>query len=549
MMTTPLLRAARSAALAIPIAALAACSGDATDAGPADVADTALDAPADVVDAAPDGADSALDAPDDASNPGADWPIDLRPLTTRNLRIVDDLGRDVILRGVNITSLGEYWQGNPAWPPTMPTTDEDWAAMEAAGISVVRLVVHWSRIEPERDVYDHAYLDEVDAYVRRAAEHGIYTVIDMHQDAYSAFIYTAEGETCPDGMRPGKGWDGAPAWAVITDGATACTPGERNAAPAVLAAWAHFYRNTDGLRDEFAEMWGVVAERFAGRPEVAGYDLLNEPEVPMPAAEMEPLYDALLADTIAAIRAAEADAGAPFEQLLFVEPAFATGNPSWGFVVPNPVRSGYDARQVVSAPHNYAEAIALGPLSLTIEGMNTLYLNTAAVLGVPTWIGEHGFWDTSDDTVERIARFVADQDRHRLGGAWWQWRQPCGDPHSVDIGGTWQNLHLNGLDCPGDVDLGPTEPLMRAVSRGFARAAPGELTTMTTDLETGALTIEGQASVAGGELLAWTPTSAASHAVEVENLADVREEVVGDGRRIRATVSEPGAYVLRVVPR
>ena len=34
----------------------------------------------------------------------------------------------------------------------------------------------------------------------------------------------------------GPGQDGAPAWAVITDGLSTCTPGERNAAPAVRAS-------------------------------------------------------------------------------------------------------------------------------------------------------------------------------------------------------------------------------------------------------------------------------------------------------------------------
>ena len=45
--------------------------------------------------------------------------------------------------------------------------------------------------------------DEIDEYVTAAADHGMYTVIDMHQDAYSAFISTPPGETCPAGSEPG----------------------------------------------------------------------------------------------------------------------------------------------------------------------------------------------------------------------------------------------------------------------------------------------------------------------------------------------------------
>src|SRR5690606_28770492 len=150
--------------------------------------------------------------------------------------------------------------------------------MAARGFSVIRLIVHWSRIEPVRGQFDDAYLDEVDAYVRAAAEHGIYTVIDMHQDAYTAFIATEDPSECPPGSTPHKGWDGAPAWAVLTDGLGTCDTGDRNSAPAVQRAWNHFYDNTDGIRDRFVASWAHVARRFAGRPEVAGYNLLNEPE-------------------------------------------------------------------------------------------------------------------------------------------------------------------------------------------------------------------------------------------------------------------------------
>ena len=106
---------------------------------------------------------------------------DLLPLqTSPDRRIVDTAGRDVLLRGANVNSLGEYWQGVPALAPTVRVTDADWASMAAHGFSVVRLLVSWSRIEPERGVIDRRYLDRVDEHVRAADEHGIYTVIDMH---------------------------------------------------------------------------------------------------------------------------------------------------------------------------------------------------------------------------------------------------------------------------------------------------------------------------------------------------------------------------------
>jgi endoglycosylceramidase len=71
--------------------------------------------------------------------------VPLRPLSVSDdLRIVDDLNREVLLRGVNLNSLGEYWQGEPDHYPTIATDAQDWPEMAARGISVVRLVVNWS---------------------------------------------------------------------------------------------------------------------------------------------------------------------------------------------------------------------------------------------------------------------------------------------------------------------------------------------------------------------------------------------------------------------
>ena len=480
--------------------------------------------------------------------PETTWPFALRPLqASEDRRIIDDRGRDTLIRGVNVTSLGEYWQGVAGSPPTMETTPADWDEMAASGISVIRLVVHWSQLEPVRGEVSEAYLDRIDSYVRTAAEHGIYTVIDMHQDAYSAFIFTPEGEVCPEGSSPAKGWDGAPAWAVFTDGASTCITGDRNSSPAVRNAWNAFYDNRDGIRDRFVASWAAVAERFAGRPEVAGYDVLNEPEVSRPAALLGPLYNGLLRDAVAAIRAAES--GAPFEHLIRVEPAIPAGDPSFGLVVPSRSAIGAEVTNIVSAPHNYAESIAIGGAALTIELTDQLYLNAAKTLRVPTWIGEYGFWDTSESTVAKVERYAADEDRRLLNGAWWQWRQPCGDPHSVGPTGDYEIIHLHGLACPGDRDLGPTEPLMRALRRGYVRSAPGRITSLANDLTTGGTIVTGDSGGQPGELIVWTPTSDATHAVTTEGLDTVRTFAVGSGRILVAEVTAPAGYRLEVARR
>ncbi len=485
--------------------------------------------------------------------------VTLRPLhASADLRIVDDLDRDTVLRGANLNSLGEYWQGVPTVPATIAITNDDWTSMAAHGMSVVRLIVTWSRIEPQPGQIDHTYLDAVDAQVTAAASHGIYSVIDMHQDAWSPFVATTDPASCPNGSVPGKGWDGAPAWATITDGASTCTPnGDRYAAPAVLAAFNNFYANTNGIQDHFVATWAAVATRFAGRPEVAGYDLLNEPAVPRPAAEIGPLYNALIGDLITTVRSAEAAAGAPFRHLIFVEPALPAGDISNGIVIPDPASVGLAPIDIVGAPHNYAESIGIPGVTTTVEQLNALYLGVTQDLGVPLWIGEYGYWDTSPQTMEKVRRHAADDDRLAIGGAWWQWRQSCGDPHAVFwdngqvVAPRGESTHLNLLGCPGNTDLGPNEAFLKVLGRAYPRSTPGRITTLRSDPDSGSLLLVASTSVAGpaaGDVVIWLPNGGPGPGPTptVENLIDVRETSVTGGRIVRATVAQPGCYAVHL---
>lgn len=476
-------------------------------------------------------------------------PLELLPLHSVDRRIVDSAGRDVLLRGANINSLAEYWQGVPTLPTTIDVTTADWDRMAARGFSVVRLLITWSRVEPTRGVIDQSYLDRVDAAVRQAASRGIYTVIDMHQDAYSAFIHTSDPGSCPAGTSPAKGWDGAPAWATLTDGLSTCLRGgDRNSSPAVERAWNNFYDNVDGIQTRFVSAWAAVATRFAGRAEVAGYDLLNEPEVSRPASELQPLYDQLLADTISAIRAAES--AAPFDHLVFVEPAIPAGDPSRGLVIPSPAALDGDTTNISASVHNYMESIGN---QLTLEAMNDLIESITLGLGVGNWGGEYGFWDTRPETLAVARRYAADEDDHLWGGAWWQWRQSCGDPHSVQWNGTTVvaptevSTHLNLLGCPANADLGANDAFLDILGRGYPRATPGRLTNLTSDVDSGHMDVSGSAPSAGGRLVVWSPTpGSATHPVSVVGLSELTEYPVPGGRIITAVVARAGDYRLTI---
>lgn len=445
--------------------------------------------------------------------------------TTGAPRIVDEEGRTVLLRGANLNQLGDYYQDDPELPPTEPPTDDDWDAMAANGFSVVRLLVHWSRLEPERGRFDESYLAEIREAVDAAGARGIYTVIDFHQDAWSKYVASPDGVVCPPGTEPAIGWDGAPEWATLTDGADTCRPeGYREGAPAVQAAFTNFYRNTDGIRDAYVATVARVAEAFADEPMVAGYDLFNEPNKVLPTDEESAArYTELANDLITSIRSAEQGAGG-LAHLIFLEPLVLF--PLGGTM---PTEDLVDDPGIVFAPHNYAEVITN---ILTVEQTFSVSASAAAERGWPLWIGEYGIFDVSPEKLDVLTRFAAAEDEHlAAGSAEWQWRQRCGDPHSVGTPGgeaTGTQIHLNGTECPADADAGPTEELLRIVGRAFPVRSPGELLSLRSDPATGDLELRGRAGDArDGELVVWVPGD--RREATVTGLADPSWEEVPGG--------------------
>ena len=487
---------------------------------------------------------------DDGSSPSTTSPglptagslVELRPLHVTGQRIVDDRGREVLLRGANVNALGEYHRADPAVAPTAPVSSEDWDAMAAHGFSVVRLIVSWSRLEPTRGHVDAAYVKRVKAAVSAANRRGIYVVLDMHQDAWGTSSATPPGTACPPGTEPAIGWDGAPAWATITDGATTCrAPGsQRESAPAVQHAFANFYENTDGIADRLTAVWAALATEFSGTPGVAGYDLLNEPNAVAPLEQHQVAYSQWLGRTIDAIRAAETRAGTG-RTPVFVEPLQLYPLPS-NAILPEYVHDD----DLVFAPHNYAESI---DRILTIDQTFTVDQTGADSLHAALWIGEYGFWDTSPETLATASRYAQQEDARVLGGAWWQWRQTCGDPHSVGSPGataTADQVHLITRACPGhgdprnDTDARYTTEFLRILGRAYPRAAPGHITTLSSDPASGALTVTGTTAAIGRRLEVWLPKFERTRDLQpttVVGLKGVTLQAVEGGRILTSTTT------------
>jgi endoglycosylceramidase len=468
----------------------------------------------------------------------------LRPLRTDGQRIVDDAGRQTILRGANVNSLVEYWEG-VGLPGAFPMEDADWERAADYGFSCMRLLMSWSRLEPRRGEYDDGYLDEIDEYVTAAADRGIYTVLDMHQDVFSAYLHSPDDlSECPPDRIPSRGWDGAPEWAIRSDGAATWVTGpDRASADASDVVWRNFWSNRDGIRDDLVAAWAYVAARFVDRPEIAGYDLLNEPESPWPRDIMQPLYDDFLAACVRAIRAVEADA--EHEHLLFLESALACTDPNRLDVYPSVAAFAGDRRNIVYSPHNYCESLSHdGSVTRepTVEKENEKQHRVARLLGVPAWVGEHAALSLDDDAIAVAHRLAADFDARQWGSAWWLWRQSYGDPHRLEwSNGGWApfpsdhvvRLHLT--EAVTNRDLGPAVPLLETISRSYAVSAPGTIVEMVGVPESGALRLRATRARVGEELRVWL----GSRAVEIQStgVSDVELLPRGRGAGLRARVT------------
>lgn len=461
--------------------------------------------------------------------------------------VFDEDGRQVVLRGVNLNGLAEYARADPDLDPTVPITGRTWDQIAGEGFNVVRLLVSWSRLEPEQGEVADEYVGQIRSAVREAAQRGVYTVIDMHQDAWGPFVATPEGVDCPPGREPSNGWDGAPAWATpdaAASGAGSCRAAGGEAKPGsdlVVEAWDRFYRDAGGVQSSLVDVWEHLATELAGEPSVAGYDLLNEPGHGRGAtapgggllAEFEALGD-YYARAIEAIRRGEAAAGIEPRPVYF-EHSVAGNPPPAGFS---------DDPGLVFAPHIYGGSIVD---FLTVDQNWDAMLALAGGWDTSVWVGEYGWWDDParrPELVDRVRRFAAREDAAPtfvpVGSAWWQWNNGCGDPHQLTEAGASPPDEIRQYRVTSCVDgtaedRGVVPEWRRVLTRPAVRFAPGWITDVASDGAAGTLDVRATDATPGADAELWIPGDARPSAGGT-GIAGVESTRSGGGWHVTAEV-------------
>lgn len=105
--------------------------------------------------------------------------------TASGFFIDSDAGGSVrVFHGVNaVEKLHPFLPTRFGFSVERSLSDRDAADLASWGLNVVRLGVLWSGTMPEPGKLNQTYLDEARHIVRTLGSHGIFTLIDMHQDS------------------------------------------------------------------------------------------------------------------------------------------------------------------------------------------------------------------------------------------------------------------------------------------------------------------------------------------------------------------------------
>ncbi|CAF1092630.1 unnamed protein product [Rotaria sordida] len=186
--------------------------------------------------------------------------------------------------------------------PQNSLTTDDLANLNKWGFNVIRFYAAWMGVYPHSSTeINYEYLMQLSKAVSMMENHGIYTLLDCHQDIFSRFFC---GEGVPDWVAIFEGNQTLmtfpfPLALNITREPDTGYPileeclrrsfGQYYLTEAVTNGFKMLYTNGNGTRESFASFWRTVANQFANRSSVLGYELHQQLSLTLLATQQKNL--------------------------------------------------------------------------------------------------------------------------------------------------------------------------------------------------------------------------------------------------------------------
>jgi endoglucanase len=309
-----------------------------------------------------------------------------RFVTTRGKELVDPGGAPLFLRGINLGNWlvpeGYMFSFDSATSPRLINqvitelvgpeearrfwhafrdvyiTRDDIHTIRQLGLNSVRVPFTWRLFLADEgpDVWLSDGFEMLDRVIGWCEEEGLWVVLDMH---------------CAPGGQTGDNIDDS---------------------------WGYpFLFESPAAQERTRTLWREIAKRYADRPTVIGYDLLNEPIAPFyDTARFNPLLEPLYRRIVEAIREVDRN------HLIFL------GGAQWNtnFKMFGPP---FDDKMVYTFHKYWCD---------TTQSQVQEYLDFRDRYNVPIWMGESG-----ENTDQWVSGFRKLQERNNIGWCFWPYKK------------------------------------------------------------------------------------------------------------------------------